>query len=469
MTASASHQILGLPARTALIAATLYLLATLAYTLLWVRAPISAPDSSSYHAAAQDLLDGDLDALQFRPPGYPLLLIMTGSAVAPTKALFVGSLLLHFAASWLLLAMLNALGFRERVLWVAMVLLALPPYLENAAYVLSESLTEFVLVLLIASLAFWLIGRRNGWLIVASLVLGVSSLVRPSLQYLGVPLIVTIAALYWLFRRPLIMLRQVGMASGVLLAGALVLIGGWSALNASRFGFFGLNPGGLGWSLSTQTAPFIEQLPDEYAEARDVLVKYRDEQMLVPGSSHTGRQYYDNAAPELSRVTGMEGEALDQYVVRINLALISEAPLNFLMSVIQGSASYWLMPYTTIANMGSGGLQLIWSAYQMGVIVAFFVITMVVFGALLIEMTRWVQGNRRDVPLARFAPVQMELGITALIWALLVYNMFISTVIHYGETRYRTPLDALILVCCFLGVRVWGWLARGEVQKSRTM
>jgi hypothetical protein len=104
----------------------------------------------------------------------------------------------------------------------------------------------------------------------------------------------------------------------------------------------------------------------------------------------------------------------------------------------------------------------VWSAIQVGVIVLFFAIMMVVFGAVLVELTRWLQGTRREAPLARFAPVQMELSILTLIWAILIYNMFVSAVIHYGETRYRTPLDPLIVLCCFLGARVWAWLAQPQ-------
>ena len=53
------------------------ILAGLGYTILWNNAPYLAPDSQGYIEVAVDLLDGKLDNLHHRTPGYPVLLILT--------------------------------------------------------------------------------------------------------------------------------------------------------------------------------------------------------------------------------------------------------------------------------------------------------------------------------------------------------------------------------------------------------
>ena len=64
------------------------------YSVVWSNAPVLMPDSGSYLRAAQDLSDFHLDELQERAPGYPLLLLLTGSR----RTLFFVSLFLHCAS-----------------------------------------------------------------------------------------------------------------------------------------------------------------------------------------------------------------------------------------------------------------------------------------------------------------------------------------------------------------------------------
>src|SRR5437867_313165 len=103
----------GLPLRTAAVYALLFAGAFWFYTAVWATVPIMQPDSWSYLKAAQDLSDFHIDQLQSRAPGYPLLLVLTGSTELPSRALFFVSLLLHFACIWLLASVLYHARLKE--------------------------------------------------------------------------------------------------------------------------------------------------------------------------------------------------------------------------------------------------------------------------------------------------------------------------------------------------------------------
>src|SRR5690242_9189891 len=71
------------------------------YSICWPNAPLTVSDSTSYLRAAQDF-SHHINQLQERTPGYPLLLLLTGSSHSPERMLFFVSLLLHFASIFLL-------------------------------------------------------------------------------------------------------------------------------------------------------------------------------------------------------------------------------------------------------------------------------------------------------------------------------------------------------------------------------
>ncbi len=162
------NTIAGLPARTAVFYVLLFATSVLLYGTLWQSAPLMIEDSPAYLRAAQDLSDFQIDQLQIRTPGYPVLLLLTGSSQGPTRQLFFTSLLLHFVSIWLLASVLSRAGLTGRTLNLFGVLLVLPPYVEYAGYVLAENLTEFMLVAGFVSLVIWFLRRGTAWLIASA-------------------------------------------------------------------------------------------------------------------------------------------------------------------------------------------------------------------------------------------------------------------------------------------------------------
>ena len=135
----------GLPARQALIHVLLFAAAFCFYGALWSKAPATQPDSGSYLRLAQDLSDFHIDRAQERTPGYPVLLLLTGSSQSPNRGLFYVSLALHFASIWLLASVLWRAGLSGRKVTLFSLILLLPPFVEPAAYVLTETLAEAML------------------------------------------------------------------------------------------------------------------------------------------------------------------------------------------------------------------------------------------------------------------------------------------------------------------------------------
>ncbi len=66
------------------------------YANSWFFAPFLDSDSLEYFITAQDLADGSLDQLNNRAPGYPLLLVLTGSTLIGFRTLYIMQLIAHF-------------------------------------------------------------------------------------------------------------------------------------------------------------------------------------------------------------------------------------------------------------------------------------------------------------------------------------------------------------------------------------
>src|ERR1051326_2591831 len=81
------HSIGGLPLRTAVTYVSLFVIGFVFYSAMWTTAPIMVSDSPTYITAAESLSNFQLS--QSRTPGYPILLILTGSTQKPTRELNV--------------------------------------------------------------------------------------------------------------------------------------------------------------------------------------------------------------------------------------------------------------------------------------------------------------------------------------------------------------------------------------------
>jgi len=452
------RSILGLPLPSAVFYLVLFAAAFIFYTSLWSRAPILAPDSYGYMEVAEDLSNLHLDRLHARPPGYPVFLVLTGSGERLTRALFYSSLALHFTAIWLLAAVLFQLGITRVWLNSFALLLILPPYVEFAAYVLTETLTEFLLTIGFSLLVFWFLRRKGAYLLLISgAAIGCSALTRPTYQALVLVIACFLFVGCRVFTEKPVPYKQIIHVTLVLVTASVLFVGGFSLLNYLKFNFFGIYTLS-GFNFSTRTVKVLERLPDEYAAVREALIKARDAELTKRDSDHTARLSYWLAVPDLIRITGLQGPALSHYMLRLNLLLIKEAPLQYLEEVFASFSSYWLPSSTQLANGGSMALRILWAILQLCSVAIFALQAMVIFGVALFIFSRRLLQKRSVSKYTFNLPAGCLFAYTLSV-TIILYGAVLTSLVEIGDPRYRVPTEPLLVFGCFLGFYIWRHLS----------
>lgn len=435
--------------RTTALLVALTLVAVAAYVAVWRQAPVIEGDSPQYMEVARDLSDFSLERLHDRAPGYPLLLALTGSADAPQRSLFIVSLLLHAVSVWLLAGALRESGVPLRFAVAFGAIAMLPPYVETAAHVMTENLAQFALAAGVAGLVFWWSRQRTWLLVVSSLGLACAALTRPTYQAVAIALAIVLIAVTRLATDDSGRSKSL-RAAAVLVAGSILLVGGFAVFQQMRFGYFGIVPTS-GFHLTTKTMLLFERLPEEHATVREILVRERDKQLTRRGGTHTATQTVWEAREELTAATGMSTPELSKYLVRLDLLLIRKAPLEYLQEVAKSAATYWFPPAGALASMNSTALRLLWALLHTVVVGLFTLQVVVLIGWVVMKLSA---GWR--------SPVIPDLGGTSLqataftvALTIVLYTMVLSCFLDIGEVRQRRPTDVIVLFACVSGVWVW--------------
>lgn len=440
----------GLPIRVAMFYILIGFAGLVAYGLLWPNAPVIEGDSPQYLEVARDLRDFRIDEIHDRTPGYPALLAVTGSADAPTRTLLYASLFLHFASVWLLAMALHVVGMSPKTLMAFGVLLSLPLYVEPAAYVMTENIAQFALAAGLAGLVLWFTKRQMIWLLAASLAIAYAGFSRPVYQLLAFAIAVGLMLCPGIVRRLGLTTRNAFTAATVLVLGSAVILGGLCVRNYSNFGYFGVTPT-FGLHLTTKTTSLLERLPDEYAVARDILIRERDAQLVKPGGKHNGTQAIWHAREELSKALGLRTPELSAYLVKMNLRLIAQSPLEYLEEVGRSAAAYWFPAVGPLAALGSSALRWLWALLHLAVVV------------ILIATAGPVM---RQIPRQPIGTVSMPATAWLLSAGIVVYTMLLSCFLDIGEPRQRRPTDVLLVFMCFIGAQAWMRMRRGATTRG---
>ena len=444
----------GIPFRVGIIYASAFVVAFWVYSYLWVKAPIMVADSGSYLRAAQDLSDLHMDQLQDRPPGYPVLLLITQSSDSPTRRLFLVSLALHFVSVWLLASVLHRAGLSQPQLILFCFILLLPPYVEAAGYVLSENLAEVELSVGFLGAVLWTLHRRTVWICIASLAVAIAALTRPAYQFLACALV----GYLWLSAvLGVAELKSKDLIRGgaILICGSALILGGYAFLNYRSFGRFTVTPR-LGLTLSTKTFGVLERLPDEYAPIRAELIRARNQEAAA-GQFRPGTTAIWSAVPELTRITGLQRPELSDYMLKLNLLLIRKAPLNFCQEVVWSFGAYWFPSSDALANLNSPVAQGIWAGIHVGVIGGVALTVMLLSGAAAVSVILHgrLRALRTSIGVDRVRLVTFQALVYGLACSVVLYTAVVSCVIELGIPRYRVPTDALIVFMLFVGIELW--------------
>jgi len=457
------RSMLGLPRGLALACAALFAVAFVVYLWLWPEAPVMSKDSPLYLDVARDLADGRLDSLHDRAPGYPLLILLTGSQQAPTRALFWLALALHLGCIWVLAVVLRAAGVRPALLVLFALFFLAPFSVQPATYlVMSEGATQLSLVAGVAALAGWCWRGGLGWLVAGALALALSGLIRPSHQFVSLAAasaLLALAAISAPGARPS---RRSLIGAGALVVGLSVLVtGSFSWLNYQRFGYFGISPS-LGFALSTRTVTVLERIPDQDAEIREALIQARDNDLVRRGGDHTGLSYaYSGVVDEIQRRTGLARHQVSGRLAAIFVRLIAAAPLHYLSEVSHASMDFWLPAHLPDLSGRAPALRPVWTGMHFIFIGLFALQFVVVLGiALLRAGQRLAGGAAAPAPPPASAPERLATAVYLLSLAVILYTLVISCTVAHGDSRYRVPVDMLIGGVTLLGVERWARLSR---------
>lgn len=415
------------------------------YSIIWKEAPFVAGDTPSYVEVATDLRDGKLDELHDRTPGYPILLLATNS-LEPSPMLFLTQLSLYLLSVFLLVNFLIDLDISKQFIFFFLLLSLIPPSVVNTVYMLTETFTTFLLVAGTVTLFWWLRKGEKLAVILSGMFFAFSALVRPTYQFLFIVLM-GILLIYLLFSRT--GYKKIILAVISIFLASCIVLGGFSLYNLQHFNYFGISPM-LGFNLSTKTVRVIERLPNEYENIRDLLIDSRNRALIENNSSHTGVMFIWQTIPDLQRLTGLDKVDLSNYMLRLNLLLIRQAPLEYIVEVTKSLSTYWLPSSTDISNFNSRRIQLIWVIVHFVVIAVFFTVTILIFSLLILI---WQFPKKIKSQISNHIMTFSHLFLPFIISiSIIVYTMLISTMVEVGNPRYRTPTDLLIFFTLTIGL-----------------
>jgi len=415
------------------------------YSFVWPSAPLlSARDSQEYIDYAARLLHGSFSEPHYRLPGYPLLLaLLGGSDVIASRSLFFFQLITHVVGIGLLASVLKRLGVRRPLRALFAGLMLLPPFVDSAAFILTESFTGFLLAGFFYCLVRWLLDRapKDAW--IAGCFAAAVFLVRPVYLLLAAFLV---GILYLTRGRRPSLHAAIGLATPSILACAVII-----GINYAAFGYGGLTPK-TGFMLFTRTLTFLERIPDSEADVREVLIRSRDRSLTVRGSSHTGTQFlWEGGMAELVATTGKSRTALSRDMLRLNVKLIAGEPLQYAAVVARSVSDLWFPSATRLSFFGNPYLQLGWAILHLILVALYFFALAGAAARMFVLTARGTEVLPVPSPSLHLSSGAVEALLHATIW----YTCLVSAAVEVGEPRYMRPVLPLAAATVALFLVRW--------------
>jgi hypothetical protein len=296
---------------------------------------VSYSDTNSYRRSADAILGGFKAYDGTRTPGYPAFMAMVG----PDRAVYASQLVLGLAITmaWF------GIGWKASGKpWVG-ALIALAHTLNPGQFffeanLLTETLTTFWLALSLLGAFLWLERPkfRSTWM---GLGIGVSTalatLTRPLFIFMPVWMVVFLAFSY---KNKEIQFHWRAFVS--ILLPAFVLVGGWMFWIRSNYHVFSMTTM-TGYHLVQHTGYYFEDVPDEYADLRDVYLEYREKRVQARGTQ--GNTIWD-AIPAMQAASGLNFYALSRTLSKVSIQLILTHPWAYGSRVLRGWWMFWRAP-----------------------------------------------------------------------------------------------------------------------------
>ena len=399
---------------------------------------VSYSDTASYRRSANAILGGFANYDGTRTPGYPAFMAILG----PDRVVYAAQLVLGFCITLAWFYM----GWKVsgRPFFGALAALAHtlnPGQFFFEANLLTETLATFWLVLALAGAFIWLEypRRRTVWLgLGIGLTVSLATLARPLFIFMPVWLAVFLACSFkekklkvdW---KPLV----------TILAVTAVLVGGWMNWVKNHYDTFSLTTM-TGYHLVQHTGYYFEDVPDEYADIRDIYIEYRDARIGERGSQ--GNTIWD-AIPAITEATDYGFYSLSQVLQKISIQLILTHPWQYLAHVLKGWWYFWRVPvYWDVSAVSSATLT---KALEISILAA----RGLLFGVNLIFILSSV-GSLFSKRLRQFWSIRpFHWLLAGSVWATAV----VSSLMDHGDNpRFLVPLQtAVVFWVLWLGWTSW--------------
>jgi len=297
--------------------------------------PVAYSDSASYRRSANAILDGFQAYDGTRTPGYPAFMALLG----PDRAVYAAQLVLGLiiTLAWFYI------GWKASGQPIIGALAALshslnPGQLLFEANLLTETLSTFWLMLALLFSFVWLSNSKfqTIWL---GLGIGVSAslavLTRPIFIFMPVWL-----ALFLTFSFDQRKIRFDWRPLVSVMLPAILLVGGWMGWIKSNYRVFSMTVM-TGYHLVQHTGYYFEDVPDQYAEIREIYLDYRQARIAERGTQ--GNTIWD-AIPAMQAATGMSFYEVSRVLQKISVQLILTHPWEYLSRVLRGWWLFWRAP-----------------------------------------------------------------------------------------------------------------------------
>jgi len=408
--------------------------------LLLFYAPASYDDTHNYRRLAEAILNGGQGYDGTRPPGYPLFMAVMGTDSSVMAAQLGLGLIVTLALS------LIAWRASGSPIFGAAVGLAHTLNLQQVLFetnLLSEALTVFWAVLCLGGVFLWLSAPERRTILLAvgiSLAAGFAALTRSLFVFLPVWV-----AFFLAFRPDGKWAHPDLRKLAALLLPGLALIALWVGYIYRNFGTFSVSTMN-GYHLVQHTGYFFEFVPDEYAEVREIYLKYRDQRIAQFGTQ--GNTIWQ-AIPELQQATGLNFFELSRLLSKISVRLILEHPDRFAGTALRGWWLFWRGPVYASADSLPTAVQPAFSALVKGTQGGLFLLNLVFLATSAASLVfRKLRAAWRITPFLAL--------LAGTVWV----TSILQTLLDHGDNpRFLVPLEwAVVFWVLWVGWYTLTWV-----------
>jgi 4-amino-4-deoxy-L-arabinose transferase-like glycosyltransferase len=294
--------------------------------LFLLNSPGILNDSHDYVIYSHGLFSLSSESFGVRTPVYPFFLFIIQKVFGNNNFTAVTGiqLLLGYITGLIFLKSLLLLRFRKSIIILSVSLFLFSPLILYDLLILSESISIFLIILLIYYLVNWNIYNRKKYTLLLSLVLTLLILTRPQFA-----LLLPVFLIYLIYFAKDMNFTKNRLFPYTLIIIPIVISLAWMTLVYNAKGMFNYTTL-AGYNLINHTGKFIEYAPGEYDQIKEIYIEKRDENLRTKGTSaYTIWEIRE----ELQQTLNLDKPGLSKVLTSLSLDLILNHPLEYFKSV----------------------------------------------------------------------------------------------------------------------------------------